>query len=136
MCLQKKKEPKLVRPSETGVEYDLVLEHETIGHIAGNLIQEETQNKLSYLSLQWFNVDKKYRQKGYGRKLMQAVVNDLQAYNEKHSDNPIAYIRVYPSPDDVSLNEIYQIYEHLGLHFVCDNPNRNQYREEMRLDLV
>ena len=90
----------------------------------------------SIFELTWFHVDKEYRERGYGRRLMQAIVNDLQTYNTENPDNPIMYIRVYPSPDGISQEECYQIYEKLGFHFLNNNPDRSKTGETMRRELL
>ena len=85
-----------------------------------------------YLRIDSFGVEEKYRRKGVGKKLIEAMIAEAKRIGGKE-------IIVYPSPEcyanekPLDIKTLYKIYEALG--FVLDNPNADISRRNNKMTM-
>lgn len=96
-----------------------------IGHIC--MIADANSN---YLRIDSFGVEEKYRQKGVGKKLIEAMVAEVK----RIGGNTII---VYPNPEcyadeePLDIETLYKVYERLG--FALDNPSADYKRRDNKM---
>ncbi len=84
----------------------------------------------NYLRIDSFGVEEKYRQKGVGKKLIEAMVAEVK----RIGGNTII---VYPNPEcyadeePLDIETLYKVYERLG--FALDNPSADYKRRDNKM---
>lgn len=98
-----------------------------IGHIC--MIADADAN---YFRIDSFGVAEKHRQKGVGRKLIEAMIAEVKRIGGNS-------IIVYPSPEcyadeePLDIETLYKVYERLG--FVLDNPSADYKRRDNKMTM-
>ena len=101
----------------TSATAHICITNKEIGHIC--MVADADAN---YFRIDSFGVEEKHRQKGVGRKLVEAMIVEAKRLGGSK-------IIVYPNPESYSDEEpldietLYKIYENLG--FTLDNPAAN-----------
>lgn len=86
----------------------------------------------SYLRIDSFGVEEKYRRAGVGKKLIEAMIAEAKRIGGKE-------IIVYPNPEcyadeePLDIKMLYKIYEALG--FVLDNPDADTSRRDNKMTM-
>lgn len=88
-----------------------------------------------FVTLIHFEIKNNYRKKGYGKKLLNALISEIKIYPN------IKSIEVVPKPyeedenvKEMDINELYEIYLRLGFEF--EEPNNVvPYRSKMLLTI-